>query len=71
MKFLIVDDSRAVQTIIKRILENTGYREIELRTALNGDEALAILEGWQPDLVLTDWHMPGMTGLELLQTIRQ
>jgi CheY-like chemotaxis protein len=57
MKFLIVDDSRAVQTIIKRILENTGYREIELRTALNGDEALAILEGWQPDLVLTDWHM--------------
>ena len=35
MKFLIVDDSRAVQTIIKRILENTGYREIELRTALN------------------------------------
>lgn len=71
MKFLIVDDSRAVQAIIKRILENTGYREIELRTALNGDEALAILEGWQPDLILTDWHMPGMTGLELLQTIRQ
>ena len=71
MKFLIVDDSRAVQTIIKRILENTGYREIELRTALNGDQALEILEGWQPDLVLTDWHMPGMTGLELLQTIRQ
>ena len=71
MKFLIVDDSRAVQAIIKRILENTGYREIELRTALNGDEALEILEGWQPDLVLTDWHMPGMTGLELLQTIRQ
>ncbi|OEC32788.1 Response regulator receiver domain-containing protein [Pseudomonas cuatrocienegasensis] len=71
MKFLIVDDSRAVQAIIKRILENTGYREIELRTALSGDEALAILEDWQPDLILTDWHMPGMTGLELLQTIRQ
>jgi CheY-like chemotaxis protein len=71
MKFLIVDDSRAVQSIIKRILENTGYREIELRTALSGDQALEILEGWKPDLILTDWHMPGMTGLELLQTIRQ
>lgn len=71
MKFLIVDDSRAVQTIIKRILEKTGYQEIELKTALNGDEALEILEQWQPDLILTDWHMPGMTGLELLQTIRQ
>ncbi len=71
MKFLIVDDSRAVQTIIKRILEKTGYDEIELKSALNGDEALAILEDWKPDLILTDWHMPGMTGLELLQTIRQ
>ena len=71
MRFLIVDDSRAVQTIIRRILEKIGYRNIELKTALNGDEALATLESWQPDLVLTDWHMPGMTGLELLQTIRQ
>lgn len=71
MRFLIVDDSRAVQTIIKRILESTGYREIELKTALNGEEALATLETWKPDLILTDWHMPGMTGLELLQTIRQ
>ena len=71
MRFLIVDDSRAIQTIIRRILENTGYKEIELKTAMNGEEALATLETWQPDLMLTDWHMPGMTGLELLQTIRQ
>ncbi|OHC28218.1 MAG: hypothetical protein A2Y50_09475 [Pseudomonadales bacterium RIFCSPLOWO2_12_59_9] len=71
MRFLIVDDSRAVQTIIRRILEKIGYRDIELKTALNGDEALATLETWKPDLILTDWHMPGMTGLELLQTIRQ
>ncbi len=71
MRFLIVDDSRAVQNIIKRILESVGYREIELRSALNGADALATLESWKPDLMLTDWHMPGMTGLELLQSIRQ
>lgn len=71
MRFLIVDDSRAVQNIIKRSLESAGYREIELRTALNGTEAMAALESWRPDLMLTDWHMPGMTGLELLQSIRQ
>lgn len=71
MKFLVVDDSRAVQTIIKRILANTGYKDSELRTASTGEEALALLEDWTPNLVLTDWHMPGMTGLELLQAIRQ
>ncbi|HJE70069.1 MULTISPECIES: response regulator [Pseudomonadaceae] len=71
MKFLVVDDSRAVQTIIKRILANTGYRDIELRVASTGEEAVALLESWTPNLVLTDWHMPGMTGLELLQAIRQ
>ncbi|HCV75646.1 MAG TPA: response regulator, partial [Pseudomonas sp.] len=63
MKFLVVDDSRAVQTIIKRILANTGYRDIELRVASTGEEAVALLESWTPNLVLTDWHMPGMTGL--------
>lgn len=71
MKFLVVDDSRAVQTIIKRILANTGYKDSELRTASTGEEALALLGDWTPNLVLTDWHMPGMTGLELLQAIRQ
>lgn len=71
MKFLIVDDSRAVQTIIKRILESVGYRNTELRTASNGEEALKTLASWRPDLILTDWHMPGMSGLELLQVLRQ
>lgn len=71
MKFLVVDDSRAVQTIIKRILVSTGYKDIELRVASTGEEAMALLESWTPNLVLTDWHMPGMTGLELLQAIRQ
>lgn len=71
MKFLVVDDSRAVQTIIKRILANTGYKNSELRVASTGEEALALMESWTPNLVLTDWHMPGMTGLELLQAIRQ
>ena len=71
MKFLVVDDSKAVQTIIKRILANTGYKDAELRLASTGEEALTLLQTWTPNLVLTDWHMPGMTGLELLQAIRQ
>lgn len=71
MKFLIVDDSRTVQTIIKRILESVGYRNIELRTASNGEEALATVASWRPDLILTDWHMPGMSGLEMLQVLKQ
>lgn len=71
MKFLIVDDSRAVQAIIRRILESAGYQNVEFRTALNGEEALRIVPEWQPDLILTDWHMPTMTGIEMLQVLKQ
>jgi CheY-like chemotaxis protein len=70
-KCLVVDDSRAIQSIIKRALEKSDQAQFELRMASSGDEALSVIEGWSPDLILTDWHMPGMTGLELVQTVRQ
>ncbi|MGD0958176.1 MAG: response regulator [Methylomonas sp.] len=71
MKFLIVDDSRAVQTIIKRALEQAGIKDAEFKTAMNGEQAMAVIPDWRPDLVITDWHMPTMTGIELLKLIRQ
>jgi CheY-like chemotaxis protein len=71
MKFLIVDDSRAVQAIIKRALEQSGIKEMEFKMAINGEQAMTIIPEWNPDLVITDWHMPTMTGIELLKLLRQ
>jgi len=70
-KILIVDDSRAIQTIVRRALERGGFNKAEFRSALDGAAAMAIIADWSPDLVITDWHMPGMSGLELLQVLRQ
>lgn len=69
LKVLIVDDSKAMQTILRRGIEALGKREIVLRYASNGKEALDVVEEWHPQLVLCDWHMPEMSGIELLERI--
>lgn len=70
-KILIVDDSRAIQVIVRRALERGGFNTAEFRSANDGAAAMEIVADWSPDLVITDWHMPGMSGLELLQVLRQ
>lgn len=71
LKFLIVDDSRAIQAIIRRALLQCGYEPLEIQTAANGLQGLEALKTFTPDLVITDWHMPHMSGLEMVQTMRQ
>jgi two-component system chemotaxis response regulator CheY len=69
-KALVVDDSRTIRTILKRILLELGYEVCE---AADGREALAVIDtqGDSVSLVLTDWNMPEMDGLELLKRLRQ
>lgn len=65
---IVVDDSRAIRMILGRTLRGLGY---EVREAGNGVDALAALgAGPRPDLVMADWNMPVMDGLELLRRIR-
>ena len=65
---IVVDDSRAIRMVVGRTLRGLGY---EVREAGNGAEALAVLSsGAPPDLVMADWNMPVMDGLELLRRIR-
>lgn len=71
LKFLVVDDSRAIQAIIRRAIGKCGYQPIEIQTALNGEQALDVMQTYLPDLVITDWHMPKVSGLELVQAMRQ
>ncbi|MDP1829316.1 MAG: response regulator [Archangium sp.] len=66
---LVVDDSLALRHIHRKALEQASW---EVRTAGNGQEALEQLEGMTAcDLVLTDWHMPVMDGIELVRRIRK
>jgi two-component system chemotaxis response regulator CheY len=69
-KALVVDDSRAVRMILARTLKELGY---EVREAANGREALEVIEAEKSDvkLVLADWNMPEINGLELLKRLRQ
>jgi two-component system chemotaxis response regulator CheY len=69
-KALVVDDSRAVRMILARTLKELGF---EVREAANGREALEVIETERTavSLVLADWNMPEINGLELLKRLRQ
>ena len=64
---LIVDDSRVVRKVSRRIVEGLGFTVIE---AENGAEALARCKADMPDLILLDWDMPVMTGIEFIAAMR-
>jgi len=68
LKVLIVDDMMSMRNIVKRALLEIGYQNVH--EALNGEEALGKLKSGGFGLVLLDWNMPVMTGIELLRTIR-
>jgi two-component system chemotaxis response regulator CheY len=70
MRVIVIDDSRAMRMILKRIMAGLGFEVLE---AGNGQEALDVLaqQDTPPELALIDWNMPVMTGLEFIQNIRQ
>jgi two-component system chemotaxis response regulator CheY len=63
---LIVDDSKVVRKVARHILESL---EISVSEACDGREALEHCQREQPDVVLLDWNMPVMTGMEFLQAL--
>ena len=69
-KILVVDDSKAMRMIVRRTLRQAGFDGPEVQEAVDGREALGVIQTWAPDLVLCDWNMPNMSGLELLRTLR-
>ena len=65
---VIVDDSRAMRTILSRIVGGLGF---QTTAAADGREAFALLdEAAPPDLLVTDWNMPEVTGYELVRMVR-
>ena len=68
---LIVDDSFPMRAVIKKIIKASGFNIGEFFEAGNGKEALQVLDEHWLDLVLTDYNMPDMNGLELLKAMKQ
>ncbi len=66
---MIIDDDAVSRKKLVRIFKRLGLDQIE--EAGQGDEAFARLKERPVDLVMADWHMPGLTGIELLKAIRQ
>lgn len=68
LNILVVDDSTTMQRIIKNTLHRLNFNNITL--ANDGVEALDLILSNSYDLLITDWNMPNMNGLELVKTVR-
>lgn len=68
MKFLVVDDFSTMRRIVRNLLKELGYTNVD--EAEDGVVAMQKLSAGGIDFVVTDWNMPNMTGIELLRAIR-
>lgn len=68
LKILAVEDREVMLKIIKRLLEQMGYQNVD--TALNGLQAMEHISKKRYDLIVSDWNMEGMSGFELLKKVR-
>jgi len=66
-KILIVEDEEDSRFIYERLLTKNGY---DIKTAENGDEALQIIDEYKPKIILADWTMPKLNGIELCNIIK-
>ena len=69
MKVLVVDDFATMRRIIKNVLKQIGFTQI--LEADDGTTALGVLKENKIDLIISDWNMPQMSGLDLLKTVRK
>lgn len=68
MKILVVDDFATMRKVVRNILRQLGYENVI--EAENGEEALRMAKSSDLGLIISDWNMPVMTGLEFLKEIR-
>jgi two-component system chemotaxis response regulator CheY len=69
MRVLVADDFATMRKIVRNILKQIGFNDIV--EAEDGNAALQVLQNEKIGLVVTDWNMPNMSGLELLEKIRE
>lgn len=70
MKIVVCDDSKAMRMIVMRMLKQTEFAGAEFVQAEDGVQGLAAVREHHPDLIVSDWNMPNMSGIEFLQALR-
>ncbi len=70
MDILLVDDSKTMRGIVQRAIRQAGFRGLTVSEAENGVQALEKLRQEQPKLILSDWNMPEMSGIDFLVQVR-
>lgn len=70
MNLMLVDDSRVMRQLVRRTLRQAGFQPAQVTECENGQEALSKIDQLRPDLVLSDWNMPVMTGIDMLAALR-
>ncbi|MEM7272360.1 MAG: response regulator [Actinomycetota bacterium] len=69
VKILVVDDSPVMRKLVTRSIRQAGY-SADIVEAEDGAHALTVVEDEQPHVILADWNMPNMTGIEMLKALR-
>jgi len=70
MKILIADDSKAMRLVIGHMLRQAGFQGHTIIEAVDGSHALEVASKERPDLVLSDWNMPNVNGIDFLKGFR-
>lgn len=68
MKLILIDDEPEILTLVRDYLSREGYSVL---TAINGLEGMELIEREKPDLVLLDWMLPGISGIEICKRLRE
>lgn len=70
MEVLLVDDSKTMRMLVQRSIRQAGFSGLTFIEAENGLDALQKLQTHQPHLILSDWNMPEMSGIDFLRQVR-
>jgi len=70
LDLLLVDDSKTMRLLVQRAIRQAGYRGLTVCEAENGADALEKLKTVKPRLILSDWNMPEMSGIDFLKKVR-